>query len=102
MITIGSFGESGFIEDELLFVDERKAKSMIEYEVHPGDRRCLAPNPTVANVPEADMMTGPSAAMRCPLPVSEIWPLSGEEGSFSSSDQGIGRIAGEFGYHQDV
>jgi len=29
------------------------------------------------------MMTGPNAAIRCPLPVSEIWPLSGEEGSVS-------------------
>jgi len=29
------------------------------------------------------MMTGPNAAIRCPLPVSEIWPLSGEEGSKS-------------------
>jgi hypothetical protein len=30
---------------------------------------------------KADMMTGPNAAMRCPLPVSEFWPLSGKEGS---------------------
>ncbi|NTF95993.1 restriction endonuclease subunit S [Rhizobium rhizogenes] len=37
VITIGSFGESGFLEDELLFIDEKKAKNMIEYEVHPGD-----------------------------------------------------------------
>jgi type I restriction enzyme S subunit len=37
VITIGSFGENGFIEEELLFIDEKKAKSMIEYEVHPGD-----------------------------------------------------------------
>lgn len=37
VITIGSFGESGFIENELLFIDERKAKRMIEYEVQSGD-----------------------------------------------------------------
>ncbi|TDE34824.1 restriction endonuclease subunit S [Antarcticimicrobium sediminis] len=37
VITIGSFGENGFIEEELLFIDEKKAMSMIEYEVHPGD-----------------------------------------------------------------
>lgn len=37
VITIGSFGESGFLKDELLFIDEKKAKNMIEYEVHPGD-----------------------------------------------------------------
>ncbi len=28
-------------------------------------------------------MTGPSAVMRCLLLGSEIWPLSGEEGSAS-------------------
>lgn len=37
VITIGSFGENGFIESELLFIDEKKAKRMLEYEVHPGD-----------------------------------------------------------------
>ncbi|RKF13071.1 restriction endonuclease subunit S [Roseovarius spongiae] len=37
VITIGSFGENGFIRDELLFIDEKKAVSMLEYEVHAGD-----------------------------------------------------------------
>lgn len=37
VITIGSFGENGFILDELLFIDEKKAATMLEYEVHPGD-----------------------------------------------------------------
>ena len=35
---------------------------------------------------KADMMTGPSAARRYPLPVNEIWPLSGEEGSTSGEE----------------
>lgn len=34
---------------------------------------------------KADMMIGPNAAMRCPLLLSEIWPLSGEEGSTADS-----------------
>jgi len=37
VITIGSFGENGFILDELLFIDEKKAAAMLEYEVHSGD-----------------------------------------------------------------
>lgn len=32
---------------------------------------------------KADMMTGPCAVMICPLLVGEIWPLSGEKGSFN-------------------
>lgn len=37
VITIGSFGENGFLKDELLFIDEKKAITMIEYEVFEGD-----------------------------------------------------------------
>ncbi len=37
VITIGSFGDSSFIVEELLFIDEKKARGMLEYEVHPGD-----------------------------------------------------------------
>ncbi|NTF88709.1 restriction endonuclease subunit S [Agrobacterium rhizogenes] len=37
VITIGSFGENGFLKHELLFIEERKAISMVDYEVHEGD-----------------------------------------------------------------
>jgi type I restriction enzyme S subunit len=37
VITIGSFGENGFLKQELLFIEERKAISMVDYEVHEGD-----------------------------------------------------------------
>ncbi|TBZ35719.1 restriction endonuclease subunit S [Rhizobium leguminosarum bv. viciae] len=37
VITIGSFGENGFLKHELLFIEERKAISMVDYEVHDGD-----------------------------------------------------------------
>lgn len=37
VITIGAFGENSFIVEELLFIDEKKALGMLEYEVQPGD-----------------------------------------------------------------
>lgn len=37
VITIGSFGENGFLKPELLFIEERKAIRMVDYEVHEGD-----------------------------------------------------------------